>query len=176
MMTEAPRIDLIYDHRQERYLRELNADADALGTELAMDRWRKTSTKAEIGEALALVQLIPSIHLTSVSLPHLIRLGYLYPEGVDEELVRNPAHAPQLLESLIPLLYHFGADHYRVLYQPDDYLHVCVYTRLHFADASERYDRFIDEWIQTDHPNWTTEIVWDLAVVRDDQPFKIVSR
>jgi hypothetical protein len=173
-MTSEPTLNLNFDERQEKYLRQLVARADALATDQAITRWERSAIKAEISRCLALMQLTTEAQRTPSTLVHLLGTAYWFPDTVDERLRRSPQYAAPLLESIAPLLYYFGPEQYRIIFERDGALRVCIYTRLHPQEANDRYDRFTEEWLASEHPAWPDDIAWDLCIVRDDTPFAAV--
>lgn len=169
-----PEVQVIYDDRHERLLHKLKADVDAHGREHAISRWSWISTNTELTRALALIQLTPHVTLTTSTLPHLLGVFYWLPLGIESELAREPRYAAPLLESVIPMLYYFGAEHYYGLLYRENSLRVCIYSQLHPDDASSRYERFESEWLTTEHRHWPGDIAWDLIVVRDAGLFEVV--
>ena len=170
-MSTTPDMVFDFDERQLQYVEKIRAQINLAGKERAIDRWRWAATHAALGRAFALMQLLQHYNATTTNIEHIIGLAYWYPTGLEKEFALVPGHTTQLIESVVPLLYYFGPDHNCVLLMRDGYLHACIYTSLHADDASDRYDRFVTEWIQSAHSHWTTEIVWDLAVARDDAIF-----
>ena len=173
-MPTDPSLTLNFDHRQEAYLRELMARADALKSDQAITRWERSAIKAEISKCLALMQLTGQVQLTSATLVHLLGLVYWFPDTVDEHLHHTPQYAAPLLESMAALLYYFGPEHYRIIVLQEGHLRICIYTRLHPTEANDQYDRFTAEWLASNHSAWPDDIAWDLCIVRDDTPFTAV--
>jgi len=169
-----PTLNLNFDQRHEHYLRELAARADAPATDLAIARWQRSAIKAEISRALALMQLTSEAKLTAETLVHLLGTVYWFPDTVDQKVRNAPQYAAPLLECIVPLLYYFGPEQYRIVYLREGALRIGIYTRLHPQDANERYDRFTEEWVNAEHPTWPGDVAWDLCIVRDDTPFSPV--